>query len=100
MNKYRGFSETKDGDTLITLKDGRELKGEWVYTDLVEIDAPCGEPYYAGLLTNSYKGIPVYKQVYTETVQKYENGVFYPLTEKEIADIKEYLENNMYFRLN
>lgn len=100
MSKYRGFAETKDGDTTITLKNGIEVKGEWIYTDLVEISAPCGEPYYAGLLVDGYKGIPIYTQVYTETVQKCENGEFLPLTEKEISDIKTYLENHMYFRLD
>ena len=63
MEKYRGFHETPNGTTTITLRN-REIKGEWVYGNTVDRGR-----YYSAILTDSFKGIPVYKQVYSPTVR-------------------------------
>lgn len=91
--KYRGFFKTDKGDTT-TLIFGREEKGEWVYSNSVEIEAPCDILVFASLRTGDCRGIPHYTQVSLETIEKYEKGTYRPLYPQEIVDIWEEVKKN------
>lgn len=97
--KYRGFFETDKGDTT-ALIFGREEKGEWVYSDSVEVDAPCDILVFAHLLTGDCRRIPHYTQVRLETIEKYEKGTYRPLYLQEIVDIWEEVKKNRIAYLN
>ncbi len=84
MEKYRGVFD----------------KDELIYSNTVEIEAPCGIVCFASLLTSNYKGIPIYKQVGIDSVEKYENGKYSRLTKNDMKHIESVLESERVCVLN